>query len=144
MRCKPRALAHVVAAFAYGSLLAAAGQALAQPPGGTSEQRAWVRSAATRFVTAELAADGASACSILVRRLRGTEHGRTCAERWDAHLAVLLRKPGERAALRHALREIPQAPVALHGDLARINLPAPLLGDSSRFLWTENCWMLQG
>jgi hypothetical protein len=32
--------------------------------------------------------------------------------------------------------------VTVHGDRASIALPTPLLGAGSRFLWTENCWML--
>jgi hypothetical protein len=33
--------------------------------------------------------------------------------------------------------------VIVNGDIASIKLPAPLMGGSSRFLWTENCWMLK-
>lgn len=141
---RSRVLAYLAAASLCASPLAAPGQTLASASGGTTEQRAWVRSAATRFVTAELARDGASACAILVRRLRATEHGRTCAERWDARLSALLRRqPGERKTLRDELRAIPRAAVAVNADVAHIDLPDPLLRGSSRFLWTENCWMLQ-
>ncbi len=112
---------------------------------GTSEQVAWVRSAATRFVTAELAGDGASACGILAAPLRATEHGRTCAQRWNAKLTKLLREPGGRAHLRSQKRAIPTAAVIVHGNVASIEVPTPLMGSSaSRFLWTENCWMLDG
>jgi hypothetical protein len=31
----------------------------------------------------------------------------------------------------------------VHGDLASIELPAPLMGGPNRFVWTENCWMLK-
>jgi hypothetical protein len=138
------ALAYALAALACAGPLFAAGDALAKPTGGTAEQRAWVRSAATRFVTAELARDGGSACGILVRRLRATVHGRTCEQRWDARLAARLRLPGERAALRRELNEIARARVTIHGDQARIELAKPLLRRSTGFLWTENCWMLEG
>jgi hypothetical protein len=138
------ALASTAACLLCASPLLAPADTMAAATGGTAAQRAWVRSAATRFVTAELAGDGANACAVLVRRLRATVHGRTCAKRWDARLAAQLGRPRERAALRRELRAIPRARVAVRGDIARIDLPAPLLHGSSRFLWTENCWMLQG
>ncbi len=50
------------------------------------------------FVTAELAGNGASACAILNAPLRATRHDRTCAQRWDAKLAALLREPGATGA----------------------------------------------
>jgi hypothetical protein len=109
---------------------------------GTSGQIAWVRSAATRFVTAELAGDGASACGILNAPLRATEHGRTCTQRWDARLAKLLREPGARAHLRSEKRAIGTAAVIVHGDVASIELPRSLMGGANRFVWSENCWML--
>jgi len=126
-----------------------AGGALAVPAGasaghsvGTPGQIAWVRSAATRFVTAELAGDGASACGILDASLRGTEHHRTCTQRWDARLAGLLREPGGRARVRAQKRAIASARVIVHGNVASIALPTPLMGSSNRFVWSENCWML--
>jgi hypothetical protein len=111
---------------------------------GTHEQIAWVRRAASNFVTAELSGNGASACAILNAPLRATQHHRTCAQRWDAKLAKLLREPGGRAHLRREQRAIPSAPVVVHGYTATIELPAPLSNGPNRFLWTENCWMLEG
>jgi hypothetical protein len=112
---------------------------------GTPGQIAWVRSAASRFVTAELAGDGASACGILNAPLRATEHGRTCTQRWNARLAKLLHEVGARARLRSQEHAISSAAVVVHGNWATIALPAPLMGSSSnRFFWTENCWMLTG
>jgi hypothetical protein len=112
---------------------------------GTPGQIAWVRSAATRFVTAELAGDGASACGILNAPLRATEHGRTCTQRWDARLAKLLDETGARAELHTQKHAISTAVVDVHGNWATIALPAPLMSDASnRFRWTENCWMLAG
>jgi hypothetical protein len=109
---------------------------------GTPEQIAWVRRAASNFVTAELAGNGAGACAILNAPLRASAHHVSCAQRWNARLASLLRERGGRARLRAQRRAIPSAVVTVHGDRASIGLPTPLLGTSSRFLWTENCWML--
>jgi hypothetical protein len=109
---------------------------------GTRGQIAWVRSAATRFVTAELAGDGASACGILNAPLRASERGRTCAERWNTKLAKLLGQPGARANLRAQKRAIATATVLVHANAATIELPAPLMGGANRFVWSENCWML--
>ncbi len=112
---------------------------------GTPGQIAWVRSAASRFVTAELARDGASACGILNAPLRATEHGRTCTQRWNARLDTLLHQAGARARLRSQEHAISSAVVIVHGDWATIALPAPLMDNASnRFYWTENCWMLAG
>jgi hypothetical protein len=109
---------------------------------GTSGQIAWVRSAATRFVTAELAGNGADACGILNAPLRATEHGRTCTQRWDARLAKRLREPGGRVQLRAQKRAIGAAAVVVHGNVASIDLSSPLMGGANRFVWSENCWML--
>ncbi len=112
---------------------------------GTPGQIAWVRSAASRFVTAELAGDGASACGILNAPLRATEHGRSCRQRWDARLAKLLHEAGARARLRSQMHAISSAVVVVRGNWATIALSAPLMGNpSNRFYWTENCWMLAG
>ncbi len=111
---------------------------------GTSGQIAWVRSAATRFVTAELASNGADACGILNAPLRASEHGRTCTQRWNAKLAKLLREPGGRAQLRAQKHAIPSAAVIVHGNVASIDLPTALMGGANRFVWSENCWMLAG
>lgn len=111
---------------------------------GTYEQVAWVRRAASNFVGDELRRDGAGACSILNAPLRATQRHRTCAQRWDARLASLLREPGGRAQMRGEAHAIPSATVVVHGNTASIELPAPLIGGPNRFLWTENCWMLEG
>ncbi len=136
-------LACATALGAPGALLAPAGASAAHSVG-TREQVEWVRRAATNFVTAELAGNGAGACGILDASLRGTEHRRTCAQRWDARLKTLLREPGGRARLRSQKRAIATSAVIVHGDVASIELPTPLMGSSNRFLWTENCWMLDG
>jgi hypothetical protein len=132
------------------AVLACAG-ALALPAGaqaahsvGSGEQIAWVRRAATNFVTAELAGDGASACGVLAAPLRATEHGRTCAQRWNAKLSELLREPGARARLRAQRRAISSAIVVVHGNVATLGLATPLMGARNRLVWTENCWMLAG
>jgi hypothetical protein len=117
----------------------AAGQSV-----GTPEQIAWVRSAASRFVTAELAGNGESACAVLNRPLRAVLHGTTCAQRWDARLAALLRKPGEHAALKRQWRNIQHAAVVVHGDQAQLMLQTRLIHGPNLFKWTENCWMLEG
>lgn len=109
----------------------------------TGEQVAWVRRAASNFVSAELAGNGAGACAILAAPLRATQHHRTCAQRWNAKLAQLLREPGSKANLRHEQHAIASAYVRLGGNLAWIHLPAPLMGGENRFRWTENCWMLE-
>src|SRR5271167_1465430 len=104
---------------------------------GTSEQVAWVRRAASNFVGAELAANGAGACAILNAPLRTTQHHRTCAQRWNAKLAKLVREPGARARLRAQRRAIPAARVDVRGNVASISLPAPLISGANHFLWTE-------
>jgi hypothetical protein len=111
---------------------------------GSYEQVAWVRRAASSFVGDELRGDGAGACSILNAPLRATQRHSTCAQRWNARLRTLLRERGGRARLRAEARAIPSARVVVHGDTASIALPDSLLSGASRFLWTENCWMLEG
>jgi hypothetical protein len=111
---------------------------------GSREQIAWVRRAATNFVTAELAGNGAGACAILNAPLRASEHQRTCAERWDSKLATLLRAPGGSSRLHAERRAIGSAVVIVHGDVASIDLPTPLMSGPNQFLWSENCWMLRG
>jgi len=110
----------------------------------TPEQISWVRRAASNFVTAELSANGSGACGILYAPLRATQHGRSCEQRWDTKLAKLLREPGGRARLRAQKHAIASAVVLVHGDVASIDLPSTLMGGANRFLWTENCWMLDG
>jgi hypothetical protein len=110
---------------------------------GSPQQVAWVRSAAARFLAAELRADGAGACAILDARLRATSHGHTCAQRWHAKLSRLLSEHGGRAKLQHESRAVPSARVVVHGSDASIELPLPLDAGPNRFRWTENCWMLE-
>jgi hypothetical protein len=111
---------------------------------GTPQQVAWVRQAAHRFVTAELAADGSGACAVLDARLRVTAHGRSCGQRWNSRLLRMLRQPGVRSQLRSELHAVTSGRVVVRGNVASIELPAPLLHGPNRFLWTENCWMLEG
>jgi hypothetical protein len=111
---------------------------------GSPEQIAWVRRAAGNFVAAELSGNGAGACAVLNVPLRATEHHRACQQRWNARLGRLLHKRGARSRLRVEQRAIARARVVVRGDLASIELPAPLLNGPNRFLWTENCWMLMG
>jgi hypothetical protein len=140
---KPVRTAATLAALAVSLLAPAA--AMAAESYGSAEQIAWVRRAARNFVSAELNADGAGACAILNAPLRVTVGHRTCAQRWDARLHALLRRPGERTRLRSERAAIARAVVVVHGDRARIELPDALASDSAnRFLWTENCWMLTG
>ena len=112
------------------------------PSGATASQVEWVRSAASRFVTAELSGSGSGACAILYAPLRATRGGQTCEARWDARIAKLMRTPGARRLLRAQLRHIAHARVSVHGDVATIALATPLMGGSNRFVWNENCWML--
>jgi hypothetical protein len=111
---------------------------------GSPEQVAWVRRAAGNFVAAELSGNGAGACTVLNAPMRATEHHRTCEQRWNARLEKLLHERGARSRLRAEQRAIAAARVVVHGDVASIELPTPLLGGANRFLWTENCWMLMG
>jgi hypothetical protein len=133
-----------VALLTCAAALIAPGSALGARSVGSHEQIAWVRRAATNFVSAELAGDGASACAVLNAPLRATEHRRSCAQRWDARLAKRLHEPGARTQLRTERRAIASATVVVHGDGASIELPAPLMSGPNRFRWTENCWMLEG
>jgi hypothetical protein len=110
---------------------------------GSQGQVAWVRRAASNFVMAELSGNGAGACAILDAPLRRTQHHRTCAQRWDTKLVKLLHTSGGRSRLRAQRAAIPSARVVVHGDLAWIELASPLMSGQNRFLWTENCWMLQ-
>jgi hypothetical protein len=136
-------LRSTIAAVACAASLLAPASAFGSYSVGAREQIAWVRRAASNFVAAELAGNGANACSILNAPLRASEHHRTCAQRWDAKLARLLRERGGRARLRGEQRAIASATVVVHGNTATIGLPAPLASGPNRFLWTENCWMLE-
>jgi len=104
-----------------------------------------LRSAATRFVMAELAGNGANACAVLYAPLATTVDGRTCAQRWTAKLRVMLDEHGMRHALEADLAAISSAPVSVTGGgyHGTITLPTPLLDGTSKFFWTANCWMLQ-
>ena len=132
----------VMAALACGATLIAPAGALAAHSVGSAEQIAWVRKAATRFVTAELTDDGSEACAVLNAPLRATEHGRTCEQRWDRKLAKLA--PPVRAKLRSQKHEIASAIVVVRGEHASLELPSELMSGPNRFYWTENCWMLMG
>jgi hypothetical protein len=137
-----RAVAVPLSALAL--LVPASAGAYSEHSVGTAEQIAWVRLAAVRFVTAELGANGSQACAILNAPLRGTVNGRTCEARWNARLTGLLSVRGARSRLRSEQRAARSARVVVHGNVASIELPEPLLRGPNRFLWTENCWMLLG
>jgi hypothetical protein len=127
-----------------GALLVPA-SALAARSVGSYEQIAWVRRAASNFVTAELAGNGAGVCAVLNAPLRADQHDRTCAQRWDLRLSRLLHEPGSRAHLRAQRHAIATAAVVVHGDIASLQLPSALAAQpSNRFIWSENCWMLAG
>lgn len=130
--------------FVCLAALAAPAAALGAHSVGTREQVAWVRRAATNFVNAELAHDGSAACAVLNAPLRTTVHHRTCAQRQDARLAGLLGDRAARARMHAQLHAIAAAIVVVHGNTASIALSTPLMNGANRFLWTENCWMLEG
>lgn len=135
----------MIAALACAGALAAPGGANAARAVGAQAQVAWVRRAASNFVTAELSANGAGACAILDAPLRATRDHRTCAQRWDAKLRALLRRPGGRASLVGDAHAIASARVVVDGGYqATIDLPSPLMAGHSSFVWTESCWMLTG
>jgi len=137
-------LRRIIAALACAAACIPPASTLAATSLGTPEQIAWVRRAASNFVAAELSGNGAGACAILNAPLRTTQHHRTCAQRWNAKLAKLLREPHSRAHLHTLQRAISSATVIVHDYSAWINLPTPLMHGPNRFLWTENCWMLEG
>jgi hypothetical protein len=137
-------LRHIFLLVLCSALLTPAADALAAHSVGTPEQIAWVRRAATNFVDDELAGNGEGACGILNAPLRGTHRGHTCAQRIDARLAKIAREPGGRAHLRAQRHAIASAPVVVHGNTASLGVETPLLNGSNHFLWTENCWMLEG
>jgi hypothetical protein len=133
----------ILAALACAAALVLSPTALASSSVGNRAKIAWVRRAASNFVSAELTGNGAGACAVLARALRATQHHRSCAQRWNAKLTKLLRSPGDRALLRREQHAIRSASVLFHGELAWIHLPVPLIGGPNRFRWTENCWMLE-
>jgi hypothetical protein len=134
----------MIALLASAAALLPCASASAAYSVGSHEQIAWVRRAASNFVTAELAGNGAGACAILNAPLRATRHGRTCAQRLNASAAKLVREPAGRARLRAQRRAIGSAVVVVHGNIATIGLATPLMSGPNRFVWTENCWMLEG
>ena len=134
----------VVVILVLASLVLPAGALAGGYSTGTPEQIAWVRRAATNFVTAELARNGEGACGILNAPLRVSRHHTSCAQRMDARIAATLRQPGGRSRLRAERRAIQWATVTVHGNVASIALPAALMAGPNHFLWTENCWMLEG
>ena len=142
---RPTPLTATLLGTVVALVLVPAGSAAAysEPSVGTPAQVAWVRSAAERFLGAELAADAPEACAVLNAPLRATTHGRSCEQRWHVRLARLLRVPGMRATLRAEKRAAARARVVVTGDVASIELPGALLRGPNRFLWTENCWMLE-
>jgi hypothetical protein len=139
-----RVIAALACALACAATLIPPAGALAANSVGAPEQIAWVRRAASNFLAAELSGNGAGACAILNAPLRTARHHRTCAQRWNAKLAKLLRNPHSRAQLHTLQRAIPSATVIVHDYTASIDLPTPLMHGPNRFLWTENCWMLEG
>ena len=136
----------VIAALCVAAAVAAPGAWASAGRGrsiGTPEQIAWVRHAASRFVTAELTHNGAEACAVLNAPMRAVVHGTSCEQRWNARIGRLLRRRGERAALRRELHATARARVVVHGTTATIDLPEPLIRGANRLRWTENCWMLE-
>ena len=124
-------------------LIAPAGASAAHSVG-TPSQIAWVRSAATRFIDAELTGNGAAACAVLNAPLRATRGHRTCEQRQDARISSMLRAGGARRALRGELRAVARAAVVVDGNHASLDLGTPLLNGPNHFVWTEMCWMLEG
>jgi hypothetical protein len=134
----------IIAVLTCATALAVPASAPAAYSVGTHEQIVWVRRAATRFVTAELTRNGAEACAVLNAPMRAVRHGTSCERRWNAKLAGMLSKHGERAHLRAQLHQISSAAVVVHGNVATLELSTKLIAGPNRFLWTENCWMLEG
>jgi hypothetical protein len=134
----------ILALLACASVLLAPASAFGAYSQGTPEQVAWVRRAATNFVSAELAGNAPSACAILNAPLRVTRNHRTCEQRWNARLTALLHTPGARRRLRAQRHAIVTAAVIVQGNLASLSLKTPLFKGPNRFLWSENCWMLEG
>ncbi len=137
-------LRSAIAVIACAASLTLPAAATASHSVGTSGQIAWVRTASTRFVTAELKRDPSEACAVLTAKERATIHNRTCEQRWNAKIATMLHEAGERARLRADRNAIASAMVIVHGNLATIELPTPLLNGSNELVWTENCWMVKG
>jgi hypothetical protein len=137
-------LRRIIAVLACAATLSPPASTFAASSVGSPEQVAWVRRAASNFVAAELSGNGAGACAILNAPLRATRHHRTCVQRWNTKLSKLLREPRSRARLHTLQRAIPSAIVIVHGYVAAISLPTPLMYGPNRFLWSENCWMLEG
>ncbi len=134
----------LVALLAFSASLLAPASSLGARSVGTPEQIAWVRRAATNFVNDELAGNGAGACGILNAPLRATRDHRTCEQRWDARLKSILSSAAGRRQLRAQRRAITAAAVVVHGDHASLGVKTPLFEGPNHFLFTENCWMLEG
>jgi hypothetical protein len=120
-----------------GIVALAPASALAAHSTGTPEQVAWVRRAATNFLSAELAGNGAGACGILIAPLRATQHHRSCVARWNAKLTRLLQQPGERARLQAQRHAIASDAVIVHANNAWLHLPSPLISGPNQFVWSE-------
>jgi hypothetical protein len=132
----------IALALAGAALLVPAASSSAQSVG-TPAQIAWVRTASTNFVTAELHDSGSGACTMLISPMRATVRHRTCEQRWTARLAKMLRVHGMRRQLRAELAAIAHARVVVAGNWATISLPHPLIvGAPNRLQWTEECWMV--
>lgn len=134
----------VLGILLFAVTLIAPASALAGDSTGTPEQIAWVRRAATNFVTAELTGNAAGACAILNAPLRATRGHRTCEQRWKVRLATVLGTPAARARMRAQRREIATSAVVVRGRVASLSLKTPLINGPNHFLWTEMCWMLEG
>gem|GEM_PF-761197 len=130
--------------LAFSASLMAPASSLGAHSVGTPEQVAWVRRAATNFVNDELAGNGAGACGILNAPLRATVDHRTCQQRWDARLRGILQTGAGARELRAERRAIATAAVVVHGDHASLGVKTPLFNGPNHFLFTENCWMLEG
>ncbi len=77
-------LRHTIGLLACAAVLLAPASASAHRHSvGSHEQIAWVRRAANNFLAAELAGNGAGACSILNVPLRATQGHETCEQRWN-------------------------------------------------------------
>jgi hypothetical protein len=133
-----------VVLLAFSAALLAPASSLGAHSVGTPGQIAWIRRAATNFVNDELAGNGAGACGILNLPLRATRDHRTCEQRWDARLKLMLRSPAERRLLKAQRHAIAGAPVVVHGNTASLGVKTPLFNGPNQFLWTEMCWMLEG
>ncbi len=117
-------LGRSIALLACAAALPLRASASAAHSVGSAEQIAWVRRAATNFVSAELAGNGAGACGILNAPLRAHRASPYAARSAGTQArAACSHEPGGRARLRAQQRAIPSAVVLVHGDVATIELP---------------------